>query len=333
MAANIAGRFIAGSFVSAALLAGCGTSATSGIPNGPAQSLLTDPRAVALETTETPDAPNSTIFMYSVNLYGHDAKIYQRNGLTLTYEKTITKGLSQPQGSVATVNGFWYIANGGHSNVVVFRKAPKPKLVRGPVSSLDDYGQIPVNVDVTPSRKLVAVSNGSSTTGGTGSVSVYLNRQVEPSRTLTYGSDIVQGEGVAIDHQGNCYWSFNDTAKGPAIVEFAGCSGSGTIVATPSIGVAGGMAFDQSGDLFYVDQSSGIYRCKHTSKCKLWVGVGSELGVPTNINFDHKSKHLWVADATGYIDAIDWKTAAVTRMPAQDGPSDPPFGIAPEPGG
>lgn len=330
MNVETAGRYLACAFVSAAMLAGCGAN-TAAVPAGPAQQLLVNPASVARETTMPPVTPKQSSFMYTAQFYGHDVKIYQRNGLTLTYEKTIAgKGLLQPQGTVTTPNGWWYVANGSAANVLIF-KTTKRHGVRGPVGSLDDTGQVPVNVDLNPSRRLVAVSNGSTAGGGAGSVSVYVNRATEPSRTLTYGSDVLQGEGVAVDHQGNCYWSFNDGRNGGSIVEFAGCSGSGSIVATLPVGIAGGLAFDQNDDLFYVDQSSGIYRCTHTSNCKLWVPVGSELGIPTNINFDYKSKYLWVADASGYIDAIDPK-GNVTRIPAQDGPSDPPFGIAPEPG-
>jgi DNA-binding beta-propeller fold protein YncE len=55
---------------------------------------------------------------------------------------------------------------------------------------------------------------------------------------------------------------------------------------------------------------------------------------PLNINFDLKHKHLWVADTGGYIDAIDPNSGKLLyRVQAQGGPSDPPFGIAPEPGG
>jgi DNA-binding beta-propeller fold protein YncE len=334
MTANLAGRFAAGAFLSAALLAGCSSSTPAPVPAGPAQQLLSNPHTVGRGTiTNSAQLYGHDSFVYTAQLYGHDAKVYKRKGLALTYQRTLTKGLSDPQGTMATNDGWWYIANGGRSNVLIYRKAHGHRDVRGPLGSLDDYGQMPVNVSLTPSRRLIAVSNGSTMGGGAGSVSIYLDRQAEPSRTLTYGSDVVQGEGVAVDRKGDCFWSFNDGANGGSIVEFAKCNGTGTLVATPPIGVAGGMAFDQSGDLFYVDQSSGIYRCKHTANCELWLGVGSELGIPTNINFDHKSKFLWIADATGYIDAVDSHTGAVTRIQANDGPSDPPFGVAPEPGG
>ena len=259
-------------------------------------------------------------------------QIYKRDGLNLQYQASLTQGVSSPEGTQTTVNGWWYVANSGHSNVLIYRTKKSGPV--GPKDSLDDYGQVPVNVDVTSNRRLVAVSNGSTASGGAGSVSIYLDRQVEPSRILTYGSDVLQGEGVAIDHRGNCYWSFNDGQHGGSIVEFPGCAGSGSVVVS-TIASAGGIAFDQRDDLFYVDQTNGVFKCKKgTTQCGNLVPVGpSGLGLPKNINFDYKSKYLWVADATGYIDAVDPQDGSIKlALPTVGGPSDPPFGIAPAPG-
>jgi hypothetical protein len=55
--------------------------------------------------------------------------------------------------------------------------------------------------------------------------------------------------------------------------------------------------------------------------------------LPININFDMKQKYLWVADAAGYIDAVDKNGTVVYTTSAVGGPTDPPFGIAPAPGG
>ncbi len=73
-----------------------------------------------------------------------------------------------------------------------------------------------------------------------------------------------------------------------------------------------------------------MYKCKGTSNCKLFA---SGFGDPININFDYKSKNLWIADATGYIDAVNTKSGKLEyHEPAAGGPTDPPFGIAPAPG-
>ncbi len=273
-------------------------------------------------------ATPSRKWIYTAQLYGNDAGVYRKNNLKIRFVRDLTVGLSAPQGTVATPDGWWYVANGGHSNVLIYRtKAHGPV---GPQAALDDYGQIPANVNVNPSRRLVVVSNVSTTGGGAGSVSVYLNRQAEPSRTLTYGNNALQGIGVAIDRHGNCYWSFNDPiAHAGSIVEFAGCAGSGAVVAH-KIGFAGGLTFDQHENLYYADQTRGIFKCEGVKKCKL---LASQFGDPVNINFDRRSKELWVADATGYIDAVNSESGHIdSSTPAAGGSSDPPFGIAPAPG-
>ncbi len=276
--------------------------------------------------------------IYTANLYGHDLNVYStgsRNGLN--FECFENQGVVDPQGTVTTVNGWWYVTNGAGMNVLVYRT--KHGLPQGPLSSLSDYNEIPVNVDVNPSRNLVAVSNYTPTSSGNGSMSVYLHRQSVPTRTLTYGAGY--GSGVAIDHSGNCYWaldsgpSYTGTGK---IVEFAKCSGSGTVLISESFPI-GGLAFDQSDDLYFVDSNSGsegggIYACQKTSgsSCQS-LPPGTPYGYvqPLNMNFDYKGKDLWVADIAGYVDVVDPSSGAIEHQYAV-GSSNPPFGIAPEPG-
>jgi DNA-binding beta-propeller fold protein YncE len=326
---GVISRFVFGALSSASLLCACASGPPASTPSASASLLrsLTLPQAGA--ATAQAGFVSFGKWMYLAQLYGEDLAIYERNGLSITFFETLRTGVSAPQGTKATINGWWYVANSGHSNVLVYRSTNHGPT--GPVTTLDDYGELPSNVDVIPSRRLVAVSNYSTVGKGAGSVSVYLDRQAEPSRILTYGSDPLQGTGVAIDHHGNCYWSFNDAnTKNGSIVEFNGCNGNGTMV-VPVIASSAGLTFDQHGDLYYVDQTSGIYKCKGTSNCVLFA---TGFGLPVNINFDLKQKHLWVADATGYIDAVDSKTGEILyKTPAIGGPTDPPFGIAPAPGG
>jgi DNA-binding beta-propeller fold protein YncE len=266
-------------------------------------------------------------YVYSAQLYGNDATVYQRKGLSLTPVETLSEGIVAPQGTVTTPSGWWYLANGGDANVLIYRSTRKGP--EGPVGTLDDSGEIPDNVSVTADRELVAVSNATSVGSGTGSVSVYLKRESQPSRVLTYGSDLLQGQGVAIDPQGNCFWSFNDVSKPSklgSIVKFDRCNGKGTLVLS-GITRAGGMVFDQSGDLYYVDEASGVYKCQLTSNCKFFAGG---FGLPTNLNFDAKQKNLWVADAAGYIDAVNPETGYIEYETISIGGD--PYGIAPSPG-
>jgi hypothetical protein len=317
--------FAVGVFLFAALLGGCATSSVS--PGGPG----VDPDRWS-QIGPAAQLYGNDKLMFTAQLYGNDLAVYREQqkgqGIALKFVETLAKGVSAPEGMKTTINGWWYVANGGDSNVLIYRthhKGPK-----GPVGTLDDPGQIPNNVDLTTSRQLVVVSNkGTASTAG--SVSVYLGRQTEPSRILTYGTDVVAGIGIALDKHRNCYWSFNDpTTQSGSIVEFADCKGTGTVVVS-GIANAGGLAFDQHDDMYYVDQTTGIYKCKHASHCTLFA---TGFGDPVNINFDLKQKHLWVADATGYIDAVDPKTGKIVlTMKAEGGSSNPPFGIAPDPGG
>ena len=326
-----------------ALLSGCGGGSAV-----PSQAAATGPTL-----SNSPIAPGAShygndSFVITAQLYGNDASVYQRKGYTLTHKTAIMYGISMPQGTATTPNGYWYLTNTGHNNVLVY-KISKGSIPSYPIDTLDDHGQLPDNVSAAPSRNLVAVSNYSSTTGSAGSVSVYLSRQSEPARTLTYGNDAIQGQGIAIDHQGNCFWSFQDpnTSSG-TIVEFPGCNMPGTAIIS-GLKQAEGIAFDQSGDLYYVDQAYGVYQCNKTASCVLFAGNGNGpsgygFALPNNLNFDQQDKSLWLSDASGYFWAIvlggnghckgsnkgKGSGLCVYQYTSVDGD---PYGIAPSPGG
>lgn len=316
-----------------ALLSGCGGG--SAVPSQPvgAGPGLSDGPVVPQANHYGNDS-----FIITAQLYGNDATVYKRKGLVLTYEATINYNVSAPQGTVTTPNGYWYLTNSGHSNVLVY-KFKKGHIPQYPVNTLDDYGQLPVDVSATADRNLVAVSNQMTTAGGPGSVSVYLSRQSEPSRNLTYGTDSLQGEGVAIDHQGNCFWSFFDpNTNSGSIVNFTGCNEPGSVVVSGMTN-AGGVAFDQSGDMYYVVPAVGVYKCVKTSNCALWAS-NQQYGFsqPNFINFDYKSKDLWLSDAAGKLWAISLKGSCghgkykyLCVYPYQSLDGDP-YGIAPVPG-
>ena len=317
---TLSGRLFVGATLSVSLLYGCANSAAPSIPSS------------SVDVTRlSHQEPNGSIFgkwMYLAQLYGEDLLVYRRMKFTLTLVETLTQGVSSPQGTMATVNGWWYVANGGASNVLVYQsKREGPQ--RRKDMTLNDPGQFPANVYVTPDRRLVAVSNASSSSSGAGSVSVYLDRQRNPARTLTYGSDPVQGTGIGI-YRRNCYWAFNDPkTRSGTIVDFSRCQGSGTPIVS-SIANAAGITFDQQGNLYYIDQPVGIYKCKKTAHCSVF-STGFDL--PVNLNFDKKDSTLWVADAGGYIYAVDPKTGKIVFTMQAGGPTNPPFGIAPAPGG
>ena len=305
-------------FVLIGTLGGC-SAYSSSLPAAPAQPALLNPEAPAHAA-----APATWVYTTSTN--ADDATVYARTALSLTQTRTLSRRISSPAGSVATPNGFWYVANGGDSNVLVYRTRAKGP--RGPVATLGDAGQRPIDVAVTSDRQLVAVSNAETTGSGSGSVSVYVDGATEPTRTLSYGTDTIGGMGIAIDGRGNCYWSFNDFTSGVAsIVMFAHCAGTGTVV-VPSMTRAAGLAFNPRGDLFYIDAAS-IYKCRHTAGCTLFSTGYSR---PAMMNFDASGRHIWVADEAGQIDAVSPSTGGIELEVLTGGPANGPFGIAPVPG-
>ena len=117
-------------FLPAGLLGGC----TGGSP-GSSASFLALSNNLSGTAVSPPAARNSREWMYAAQLYGNDASVYQRDRLSLTYYETVSMGLASPYGTVATPNGWWYVANGGHSNVVIYRTTAngpfgRPRLAR-----------------------------------------------------------------------------------------------------------------------------------------------------------------------------------------------------------
>lgn len=321
---------------SLAVLGGCGAnSASVPLASQPSAS------AVSMPSSKGGGKGGGSGIIYLAQLYGNEIGIYQQQGTGFGLKGQFTEGVSSPLGSVTTPSGWLYVANSGNEDILVYNTKKGKKTSGGPTDTLEDYGQKPVNVDVNPSRNLVAVSNAGSASA-TGSVSIYLNRAAAPGRTLTYGNDILQGNGIALDNNGNCYWGVYDTNLGNGyIVEFPSCNGGGQQVIT-NIGDAGGLAFDQSSNLFYINRSSSmpaIVACKGLSNCVSYTFTSPsdcELYEPINLNFDKHAKALWVADAAGYVDEFAIQPGKLTvtcSVQYPVGSSNPPFGVAPNPGG
>jgi hypothetical protein len=307
-------------------LAGCSTNAVT-----PAMRFI----SAALLAPARPAAQHyGNDWVYSTSPNDDDATAYHRKGTKLKYDETLSLSIATTaEGTFATPSGYWYVTNpeidyGTNSSVLVYQSTTAgPK---GPVATLDDSGETPINVAVMPNRDLVAVSNVLGGLSRNGNVSVYVNGATQPSRTLSYGSSAIAGDGIAIDQAGNCYWSFDEagtTKELGSIVEFSKCSGSGTPIIS-GLADAGGLAFDNDGNLYYIDEASGVYKCKGITDCKLFA---TGFGLAVSLNFDAKDKHLWVADATGYLDAVDPKSGAIESQTLSV--NGDPFGIAPSPGG
>jgi hypothetical protein len=123
-------------------------------------------------------------------------------------------------------------------------------------------------------------------------------------------------------------------------VKFASCNGSGDVVVS-GIPNVGGLALDQNDTLFYINSVTsgsvlaGIYKCSGSSCSAFSTNQTLKKSVyvqPTNMNFDYHGKNLWVADpSANLIDEINSQNGSLEYQYSSSA-SDPPFGIAPEPG-
>jgi hypothetical protein len=197
-------------------------------------------------------------------------------------------GLKDPQGQAVDPSGNWYIANTEASNVPVY--AQKGATL---VETLSDAGENPVDVAVESGEVAVANVYSTGRSSGPGRVSVYVGGVTAPSYNLA-DSNAYQGVGVAYDGAGNCYWSYDSTKGAGEIDQFTGCaSGAQPVNLGISASVAGGIKFDLQGNLWYVDQAVGLYKCQGTTSCSL---VAKGFSDPTYFSFSHGDKAFYIAD-------------------------------------
>ena len=233
--------------------------------------------------------PKAKRYVYGCAAPENTCDVYSVKG-TLLRSLSPSDGLSAPAGTMADPTGLWYIANAGASNVLVF-SAGGGALTK----TLRDTGEVPN--DVAISGQVVAASNEYATGPiSTGSVSVYTNAATHPAYMLTVPGAL-QGIGVAFDRHGNCFWSYNDSPSADGhIAEFTGCKkGAKPKILGITLVEAGGMAFDQSDNLWYTDQGAGLFRCAGTAGCEL---VTNGFSDPATINFNATSTVLYLADPT-----------------------------------
>ena len=139
--------------------------------------------------------------VYTSQRSANDATVYRQKGDSLRPLQTLSSGIAVPGGTVATPSGWWFLTNSGDSDVLIYRTTKRgPK---GPVGKLRDGAGIPVNVDVTPDRNLVAVANTRPRFGAkSGSVALYSPGASTPTNVLKGTKDPVS---LAFDATGNIY--------------------------------------------------------------------------------------------------------------------------------
>jgi DNA-binding beta-propeller fold protein YncE len=235
------------------------------------------------------------------------------------------KLLDHPEGVAADRQDNSYIANTSNFEVLKYTRS-----FRKLMETYEDPGQYPGDVDVDAPDRLLVVSNVATTSAGPGSVSVYAKGSLHPTATLTdpaVGS--AEGIGIALDKSGNCFWSLYDEDTGHGqIDEFKNCAGSPHEIVS-GIEFPGGVAFDDSGDLYYADQDAGaIYKCSPKGGCAV---LTTGFAAPVFINFDDRWKFLWVADAAAdTVNAVDRASGLIAATFTAAGGV--PYGVAHAPG-
>jgi hypothetical protein len=232
---------------------------------------------------------------------------------------SLTDGLSSPQGATVDAKANLYVANTGGQNVLVY--APGSS---SPTETLSDPAEDPGDVAVRGS--VVAVSNVSGYSGSPGSLSIYVNGATSPSYTLT-DPNANEGIGVAFDGLGDCVWSFSSSSNEGMIDVFPGCLQGASPINVGAIGSAGGVAFDNDGNMIASDQkAAAVYRYSLLGPSETTINPG--FCSPLFLNFNVKFDQIAVADpCAGYTWRLNWPSGKSTgRYDAGSGSE--PVGVA-----
>ncbi len=177
--------------------------------------------------------------------------------------RTVQGNLQQPSALVSDPQGYVYVSDAIANQVAIYSPGMKRLIAT----------RSGVNVGFD-----MAVHAGTIAVGGGNTITVLPAGSKAPY--YLSDPDAMQGNGLAFDSRGNCFWSvtLNDGKGTVRVDEFDGCAGSAQHLAIP--GSPLWLAFDGSDDLYYVnfasDNSSGIYRCGGLANCKLAFGRGTE---------------------------------------------------------
>lgn len=229
-------------------------------------------------------------YFYGCDFDADSCGVYYLGGALVS---TITN-LTYPQGVAVDDKHQVYVVNSGAYQVLIYAPGGSPL-----VSTLSSPGNEPAFAAV--SKTLLAVSDLSSSSGRA-NVAVYRNRSngATPSYYLT-DPNAIEGESVAFDSKGNCYWSYNarTSSKFGNIDEFRGCKqGAKPINLGITTQFAGGIAFDAEDNLWYTDQRAGTLNvCVSGSGC--FVDL-TGFGDPITLSWDG-SDVMYVMDATAGI--------------------------------
>jgi DNA-binding beta-propeller fold protein YncE len=225
-------RSTVGVFAAGALLAGCGSvQSPSLIPGGASANVG---HADQHRSWMNP-AARSKALLYVSDIGAGDVYAFAYPKGTLM--GTLT-GFDEPAGLCADKSGNVWIAEAKAAEILKYAHGGTK-----PIATIDETGQEPIGCAIDPTTGNLAVSNVATTTGGNGSVSVYL----DASGTPTNYTDSVMPRMtfVGYDDGGNL---FVDGANGSSTFEFAELASGGNALTNinlnQSFEAPGGVAWD-----------------------------------------------------------------------------------------
>lgn len=252
------------------------------------------------------DAEQGRIYSSS---FGGDSVTYYLKGTgpNNPVAGTLSGTFENPQGMAVDPAGNLYVSNGNASDVLVY-----PPGASSPTTTLTDPVGFPVDVAIG-SDGTVYVANVWASMGNPGSVAVYAPGATSPTSVLR-DQGFVQVAGVALDHSGNVFVSYDQSnGKFGTVAEFP--AGSTNPVATKiNVGAVGGIGFDNAGHMLLVDQENPSLNVYNPGQTKPIAKLPLP-GVPIYFSFGKYGKNIFLADySLGEIDVFRYTPRKLTQI-------------------
>jgi len=210
-------------------------------------------------------------------------------------------GFNLPNGMASDIKGDLYVADYGHSRIAVYAAG-----FASPPTTLSDPGEYPEDVDSFANGAYVAVTNGTTTSSGPGSVSIFKGSTL--LRTITF-STLLYAYFCAFDGKGNLYVDGVDTNFNVLIGEIPHATSGGStfeqLTTTNTIVSARGIQVTTAGaQIAILDTGNNVIDTYDPPS-------GGSLGTPTQITplggsqtpntfaFTKNMTGLYVADDDG----------------------------------
>jgi DNA-binding beta-propeller fold protein YncE len=263
------------------------------------------------------DNNNSVIYIYSGKFNGQ-APCGQ-----------ITASLNEPQSiHVRPGTHDFYVANGAAGNILVFHRGQTT-----PYNTyVDPSNQYTSDVAIAKDGTVIAVNSASQNRQEFGSLSTW--KEGPNGGTFIGNFPLTNnniGEWMTLRKNGTVYFDAEPQTGGGSLWFVscpAGACGPQTQVAGVSFILAGGMVFDESGDLLVSDWGTGtVYRFELPNPVPKSIPVGGE---PTGLAINVADHHFFVADIANH-DAAEYLYPGVSLVGVVPCCTEGPLGVAVDP--